>query len=102
MYWLNVQVICAGVPPLNTLKLGTVPQYRRLKGATIAISCIVLDSKEHTYMYREAKIDVWVHINTHVTLTCGGPMQSGLWIVLLYIEHIEGAHVLAQCARIKG
>ena len=21
-YWLNVQVICAGVPPLNTLKLG--------------------------------------------------------------------------------
>jgi len=37
MYWLNVQVICAGVPPLNTLKLGTVPQYRILKGATIAI-----------------------------------------------------------------
>ena len=77
MYWLNVQVICAGVPPLNTLKLGTVPQYRILKGATNAICFIVLDSIEHTYIYREAKIDVWVHVNTHVTLTCGGPMQSG-------------------------
>ena len=58
MYWFNVQVICAGVPPLNTLKLGTVPQYRILMGATIAIFCIVLDSIEHTYIYREAKIDV--------------------------------------------
>jgi len=30
---------------------------------------------------REAKIDVWVHVNTHVTSTCGGPLQSGFWIV---------------------
>ena len=37
MYWLNVQVICAGVPPLSTFKLGTVPQYRIAKGATIAV-----------------------------------------------------------------
>ena len=77
MYGFNVQVICAGVPPLNTFKLIAVPQYRILKGATIAILFIVLDSIEHTYIYREAKIDVWVHVNTHVTLTCGGPMQSG-------------------------
>jgi len=54
-----------------------VPQYRILKGATSAILFIVLDSIEHTYIYREAKIDVWGHVNTHVPLTCGGPMQSG-------------------------
>jgi len=32
MYWLSAQVSCAGVPPLNTLQLGTVPQYCRLQG----------------------------------------------------------------------
>ena len=53
MYGFNVQVICAGVPPLNTLKLRTVPQYRILKGATIAICFIVLDSIEHTYIEKQ-------------------------------------------------
>ena len=54
MYWLNVQglrvkafVVCclmfvvwdirAGVQPLGTLKLVTLPEYCSLKGATIAI-----------------------------------------------------------------
>ena len=35
-----------------------------IKGSTIVIFFIVLDSIEHTYIYREAKIDVWVHVNT--------------------------------------
>ena len=52
----------------------TIPYY---KGGHYRDFFIVLDSIEHTYICKEAKIDVWVHINTHVTLTCGGPMQSG-------------------------
>ena len=58
---------------------GTTIPY--IKGGHYRDFFIVLDSIEHTYIYREAKIDVWVHVNTHVTLTCGGPMQSGFWIV---------------------
>ena len=54
---------------------GTTIPY--IKGGLYRDFFIVLDSIEHTYIYREAKIDVWVHVNTHVTLTCGGPMQSG-------------------------
>ena len=54
---------------------GTTIPY--IKGGHYCDCFIVLDSIEHTYIYREAKIDVWVHVNTHVTLTCGGPMQSG-------------------------
>ena len=68
----------------------TAAQYIQIRGGTTIPYIegghyrdffIVLDSIEHTYIYREAKIDVWVHVNTHVTLTCGGPMQSGFWIV---------------------
>ena len=58
---------------------GTTIPY--IKGGHCRHFFIVLDSIAHTYIYREAKIDVWVHVNTHVTLTCGGPMQSGFWIV---------------------
>ena len=68
----------------------TAAQYIKIRDGTripyingnhYRVFFIVLDSIEHTYIYREAKIDVWVHVNTHVTLTCGGPMQSGFWIV---------------------
>ena len=54
---------------------GTTISY--INGGDYRDLFIVLDSIEHTYIYREAKIDVWVHVNTHVTLTCRGPMQSG-------------------------
>jgi len=51
----------------------TIPD---IKGGHYRDFSIVLDSIKHKYIYREAKIDVCVHVNTHVTSTCGGPMQS--------------------------
>jgi len=53
---------------------GTAIPY--IKGGHSHVFFIVLGSIEHTYIYREVQIDIWVHVNTHVTLTCGGPMQS--------------------------
>ena len=59
----------------SKIRDGTTIPY--MKGGHYRDFFIVLDSIEHTYIYREAKIDVWMHVNRHVTLTCGGPMQSG-------------------------
>jgi len=53
----------------------TAAQYIRIRdGITISSIegdhyrdfFIALDSIERTYIYREAKIDVWVHVNTHM------------------------------------
>jgi len=50
MYWLNVQVVCAGVPPLNTLKLGTVPQYLILKGLLAQFVQCVGQYRQHIHI----------------------------------------------------
>jgi len=51
---------------------------------------------------REAKINVWVHVNTHLTLTCDRPMQSGfvdsieeLLKVHMYWVNVQGLRVKA-------
>ena len=59
MYWLNVQGL-------------------RVKAFVVCCLMFVLGTFVPEYS-GQAKNKM--HVNTHVTLTCGGPMQSGFWIV---------------------
>jgi len=79
---------------------GTTIPY--VKGGRYRDFFIVLDSIEHTFIYREATIDVWVHINSQVTFD----MRRAYAIGVLYsIEDTLKVHMYwlnVQGLRVKA